>query len=390
MEQRRRRRRLTDAQKHDVWVRWLKGEPLDSIAAALQVSASGVWGEIDRRGGVPPLPTRRSARALSVVEREVIARGVAAGTSLRALASTLGRAPSTLSREIARNGTRTGTSRHYQATTAEQRARRAARRPKACRLATSRPLRRLVAKKLRAAWSPAQIAGWLRRRYPEDRTMQVSAETIYRSLYVQARGVLRKELVAHLRQGRSLRRVQGRAKPGGRSHIVGAIAISERPPTSADRAIPGHWEGDLLVGSGPSYIATLVERSSRFVVLVKVAGKDSASVVQALIKRVQRLPAGVMASLTWDRGMELAQHRAFTVATDVAVYFCDPYSPWQRGTNENTNGLLRQYFPKGTDVSHYTQRALDRIALQLNTRPRQTLGFQTPGEVLSAYVASTG
>ena len=220
--------------------------------------------------------------------------------------------------------------------------------------------------------------------------MRVSAETIYRSLYVQARGVLRQELTAHLRRGRSQRRVAGRAGPGGRSQIVGAVSISARPPESADRAIPGHWEGDLLAGSGQTYVATLVERSSRFVVLVKVNGKDSTTVVRALIRRVRRLPQGLMASLTWDRGMELAQHQAFTVATDVAVYFCDPHSPWQRGTNENTNGLLRQYFPKGTDLSHYTQRQLDAVALKLNTRPRHTLGFQTPGEFLAARVASTG
>ena len=389
MEQRR-RRRLTDAQKRDVWERWVAGERLDSIAAALAVSASGVWREIDRRGGVRPPPTRRPTRALSILEREVIERGVAAGTPRREIARTLGRAPSTIGREIARNGARTGGSRGYRAATAERRARHAARRPKACHLATAPRLRRTVATKLRARWSPAQIAGWLRRRYPEDRTMQVSAETIYRSLYVQTRGVLRKELAAHLRRGRSLRRGRGRAKPGGRGHIVGAVSISERPQTSADRAIPGHWEGDLLMGSGPSYVATLVERASRFVVLVKVNGKDSATVVRALIRRVRRLPAGLMASLTWDRGGELARHRVFTVATDVAVFFCDPHSPWQRGTNENTNGLLRQYFPKGTDVAHYTQRELDRIALQLNTRPRKTLGFQTPGEALAAYVASTG
>ena len=220
--------------------------------------------------------------------------------------------------------------------------------------------------------------------------MQVSAETIYRSLYVQARGALRRELVQHLRRGQSLRHPQGRAKPGGRSKIVDAVSISARPPESADRAIPGHWEGDLLAGSHQSYIATLVERASRFVVLVRVDGKDSATVVNALIRRARRLPAGLMASLTWDRGGELAQHQRFTVATDVAVYFCDPYSPWQRGTNENTNGLLRQYFPKGTDLSHYTQRQLDAVAVKLNARPRQTLGFQTPAEFLAERVAATG
>ena len=302
----------------------------------------------------------------------------------------LGRSPSTISRELQRHGARTGQQRGYHAVTAERRAWQAARRPKRCRFATHRRLRRVVARKLAAQWSPAQIAGWLRRTYPTDLTMQVSAETIYRSLYVQARGALKRELVAHLRRGQSVRHHQGRAKPGGRSTIVDAVAISARPPESADRAIPGHWEGDLLAGSGQSYIATLVERASRFVVLVKVDGKDSATVVNALIRRVRRLPAGLMASLTWDRGSEMAQHQRFTVATDVAVYFCDPYSPWQRGSNENTNGLLRQYFPKGTDVSRYTQRQLDAVAVKLNARPRQTLGFQTPAEFLAERVALTG
>ena len=385
-----RRRRLSAPQKEELWRRWRNEEPLKSIAATFQVSSSGVWGEIRRRGGISPIPAHRAARALTPVEREIIERSVAAGVSCRSMARLLGRAPSTITREIARNGQRTAKRRTYTAATAEARAWRAARRPQTCVLATNAALGILVATKLKADWSPTQIVGWLERTYPEDLTMRVSAETIYRSLYVQARGVLRKELATHLRRGRSVRRAQGRAGPGGRGQIVGAISISARPPESADRAVPGHWEGDLLAGSDQSYIATLVERSSRFVVLVKVNGKDSTSVVRALIRRVRRLPAGLMASLTWDRGMELAQHQAFTVATDVAVYFCDPHSPWQRGTNENTNGLLRQYFPKGTDLSHYTQRQLDAVALRLNTRPRQTLGFQTPGEYLAARVASTG
>lgn len=385
-----RRRRLSAAQRTDLWTRWSEGQSLEHVAAALAVSPSNVWGEVKRHGGIRPRPTSRSHRALSRAEREVIERGLAVGHSVQALARALGRSPSTISRESRRNGARTGESRHYQAAEAENRAARRARRPKPTRLARYPRLCRVVAAKLALEWSPVQIAEWLRRRFPEDLTMHVSAETIYRTLYVQARGLLRRELAAHLRRGRSQRRAAGRSGRGGRAQIVGAISISERPPTVADRAIPGHWEGDLLVGSGPSYLATLVERASRFVVLVKVDGKDSATVVKALIKRVQRLPAGLMASLTWDRGMELAQHRAFSVATDVAVYFCDPHSPWQRGTNENTNGLLRQYFPKGTDVSHFTQRQLDAIALRLNTRPRQTLGFQTPGEFLAAHVASTG
>jgi IS30 family transposase len=381
---------LSRQQTQELWDRWCDREPLETIAAALQLSPSGTFGEIRRRGGIPPRPAIVRATALTLSERTVIERARAAGTSMREIARLLGRAPSTISRELRRHGQRTGDERGYHAPTAERRAWQAARRPKPAALATNRALRRVVARKLAAEWSPAQIAGWLRRMYPEDLTMQVSAETIYRSLYVQARGALRRELVQHLRRGQSLRHRQDRVGPGGRSKIVGAVSISERPPASADRAIPGHWEGDLLAGSQQSYIATLVERASRFVVLVKVDGKDSATVVQALIRRVRRLPAGLMASLTWDRGGELAQHQQFTVATDVAVYFCDPYSPWQRGTNENTNGLLRQYFPKGTDLSHYTQRQLDAVAVKLNARPRQTLGFQTPAEFLAARVASTG
>jgi transposase, IS30 family len=385
-----RRRRLSRQQLQELWDRWCGQESLETIATALQVSASGVFGEVRRRGGIPPRPATRRATALTLSERTVIERGLAAGLSRRAIAQRVGRAPSTISRELTRHRQRTGEHRGYHAATAERRAWQAARRPKRAVLATRRALRRVVARKLAAQWSPAQIAGWLRRTYPGDLTMQVSAETIYRSLYVQARGALRRELVQHLRRGQSLRHRQTRAKPGGRSRIVDAVSISERPPASADRAIPGHWEGDLLAGSQQSYLATLVERASRFVVLVKVDGKDSATVVKALIRRVRRLPAGLMASLTWDRGGELAQHQRFTVATDVAVYFCDPYSPWQRGTNENTNGLLRQYFPKGTDLSQYTQRQLDAIAVKLNARPRQTLGFQTPAEFLAARVASTG
>ena len=384
------RRRLTRQQRQELWARWVAGQSLEEIGSALQCAATGVYGEIRRHGGQrPAVPTPR-ATALTLTEREVIARGLAAGVSPAGLARTLGRARSTVTREIARHGGRTGASRAYEASTAHRRAERARRRPKPRRLAQYRKLRREVTRKLAADWSPAQIAGWLKRRYPADQTMHVSAETIYQTLYVQARGVLRRELVTHLRRGRGLRHPRGRPRPGGRARIVDAISISERPAASADRAIPGHWEGDLLAGRGQSYIATLVERSSRFVVLVRVGGKDSATVVQALIRRVRRLPAGVMASLTWDRGTELARHQAFTVATDVRVYFCDPRSPWQRGSNENTNGLLRQYFPKGTDVSGYTQRELDAVALKLNSRPRKTLGFQTPAEYWATHVATTG
>ena len=386
----RRRRRLSGRQQQDVWTRWCGQETLADIARALQVSPMGVWGTIRRHGGIPPAARTRARTALTLPEREIIERGLAAGRSMRSLGRALGRPASTISREVARNGARTGASRAYQARTADDRAWQAARRPKPTALGTRPRLCRRIARKLAADWSPEQIAGWLKRQYPEAPLMHVSAETMYRTLYVQARGVLRRELTAHLRRGRSLRHRRGRAGAGGRAQIKDAVSISARPPASRDRAIPGHWEGDLVAGRGQTYIATLVERSSRFVILVKVSGKDSATVVRALIRRVRRLPAGLMASLTWDRGMELAQHQVFTVATDVAVYFCDPRSPWQRGTNENTNGLLRQYFPRGTDLSTYTQRQLDAVALKLNARPRKTLGFQTPGEYLANHVATTG
>jgi IS30 family transposase len=249
----------------------------------------------------------------------------------------------------------------------------------------------VVVERLRARWSPEQIARWLVSAYPDEPTMRVSHETIYRTLYIQARGALKKELVAYLRRRRTIRRARGAAGAAHRrGQIADAISIAERPPSVADRAVPGHWEGDLLAGARNSHIATLVERHSRYVHLVKLAGKDTTSVVDALIREVQRLPKGLMASLTWDRGAEMTHHVRFRVATDVAVYFCDPQSPWQRGSNENTNGLLRQYFPHGTDLRPFTQRQLDAIAKQLNTRPRETLGWQTPAAKLAAAVASIG
>lgn len=386
-----RRRRLTKEQREELWTRFGEGQSLPGISQSLTLSLGGVYGVVQARGGVRPPPATRASRTLTLADRAVIARGLAAGQPQVAIARSLGCAPSTISRELARNGGRTAQHRGYDATVADQRAWRAARRPKMCRLAQHAPLRRAVATKLHADWSPTQISAWLAMTYPQDGAMQLSPETIYRSLFVQARGVLRKELTAHLRRGHALRQSAGqrrRGRQGGK--ILGAISIAERPAESADRAVPGHWEGDLLAGADNSYIATLVERASRYVVLVKVNGKDSASVVGALIRRVRRLPQGLKASLTWDRGTELAQHKTFTIATDVAVYFCDPHAPWQRGSNENTNGLLRQYFPHGMKLTQFTQRQLDVIARKLNTRPRQTLGFHTPAATLANYVASTG
>jgi IS30 family transposase len=376
----------TPAELNAMWARWKAGDTFDAMGQAFGCSLFTIYDLIRRSGGVPPRPRRRSPRVLSTQEREETSRALAARESLRAVARRLGRAPSTISREIRRHGGST----HYRATTADHRAWRQARRPKRCRLATHPRLCRVVATKLRADWAPQQIAAWLMSAYPTEPTMHVSHETIYRTLYIQARGALKQDLMAHLRRRRVMRRSGPRARAGQGGHIVDAIAISERPPSVEDRAVPGHWEGDLLAGTKHSNIATLVERHSRYVVLVRLTARDTTSVVRALIRRAQRLPEGLMQSLTWDRGLELAAHKQFTLATDAQVYFCDPRSPWQRGSNENTNGLLRQYFPKGEDVSHYTQRQLDVIARRLNTRPRQTLHWKTPAQVLAATVALTG
>ena len=378
---------LSAGTKDELWARFKSGESFTAIARALGKPVGSIYGVVRLRGGIAPPVRRRAVGALKGCEREGISRGLCAGDSVRSIARSLGRAPSTISREIVRNAG----SHQYRALDAEARAWQQAKRPKCSRLATTAPLRATVAAKLRANWSPAQIAGWLMTEHPDNPSMRVSHETIYRSLFVQARGALQRELTAHLRTRRPMRRSQRATKAGqARGQIVDAVSIAERPACIEDRAIPGHWEGDLLAGARNTHIATLVERQSRYVHLVRVTGKDTASVVTALIREVQRLPAGLMASLTWDRGLEMAQHHRFAVATDVAVYFCDPRSPWQRGTNENTNGLLRQYFPDGTDLSAYTQRALNRIAQQLNTRPRKTLGFRTPAAILAEGVAPTG
>jgi IS30 family transposase len=342
---------------------------------------------LSQRGGIVPAVRRRSLRTLTLAEREGISRGIASGSSIREIARGLERAASTVSREGVRHGGRS----LYRASEADHQAWKSALRPRPCLLALHRKLRTMVASKLILDWSPEQISGWLKKRYPNNESMRVSHETIYRSLFIQARGVLKKELMQHLRSQRLIRRSR-HARADGQSHgqIVDAISIRERPAEVEDRAIPGHWEGDLLAGTSNSHIATLVERHSRFVILVKVPSKDTATVVAALSRHVRKLPASLKRSLTWDRGLEMAKHKSFTVATKVQVYFCDPQSPWQRGTNENTNGLLRQYFPKKTDLSSYSQADLDKLALRLNQRPRKTLGFETPATKLQASVASTG
>jgi IS30 family transposase len=378
---------LSQEQKVELWRRWKAGETLSEIGRALGKHAASVFGVVAAKGGFAPAPRSRKPGSLSLAEREEISRGLVEGRSFTQLGRDLGRAVSTISREVARNGAR----RADRAARAEERAQDRACRPKPCHLAFNPPLCKLVAGKLSDQWSPQQIARWLKTLYPGDASMNVSHETIYRSLFIRARGVLKKELLAHLRSRRIMRRGRTATTAGQtRGRIVDAVSIRDRPAEIEDRAIPSHWEGDLLSGARNSHIATLVERSSRFVMLVTVAGKDSENVVSALIAQVRHLPLGVMSSLTWDRGTELAYHRKFTVATDVSVYFCDPKSPWQRGSNENANGLLRQYLPNGTDLSVYTQNDLDQTALRLNTRPRKTLGFQTPADTFERAVALTG
>ena len=376
---------LTDAQRSELWCRWKAGQSIQEICEALRCGRSGVHWHLAQSGGLPPPMRRRAPRALTMAEREEVSRGLCVGSSLRSIAKQLGRAPSTVSREVARHGGRLG----YRANHADYEASVAALCPKPCRLALNARLCRLVAGKLALEWSPEQISGWLKKRYPTDESMQVSHETIYKSLFIQARGVLKKELVKHLRTRRPIRRARAE---GGREELRGKLAsvvsIRERSAEAEDRAVPGHWEGDLLCGSHRSQIITLVERHSRFTTLIKVKDAKTESVVNALARHTRTLPQKLKRSLTWGQGKEMAGHKSFSVATDVKVYFCDPHSPWQRGTNENTNGLLRQYFPKGTDLSRYTQPQLDKVALRLNQRPRETLGFETPADKLRQSVAS--
>src|SRR3982074_2907985 len=330
------------------------------------------------RAGAPP----ESLAALRLEEREEISRGIAAGQSIRQIAHGLGRAPSTVSREIRRNGGRQG----YRASRGDRSAWERALRPKPCRLALHRELRWRVAQKLALQWSPEQISGWLKREFPTDQEMQISHEAIYRSLFVQPRGVLKKELTAHLRTRRQMRLPKSHNAGSGRGHILDMVSIRERPAEAEDPAVPGHWEGDLLTGANDTHIATLIERHSRFTMLVKLPRKDTTTVVAALAKHVRKLPEELRRSLTWDQGKEMHAHKRFTIATNVQVYFCDPRSPWQRGSNENTNGLVRQYFPRGTNFSRISQAYLNAIALRLNQRPRKTLGFETPADKLRAVL----
>jgi IS30 family transposase len=374
---------FTPKQRSELWERWKSGECVADIARSLgRRNKSGVYRILALNGGIAPAPRRRALVALRLEEREEISRGIAAGRSTRRIARGLGRSPSTVSREIRRNGG----CKAYRASQADRRAWERALRPKPCRLARHAALRWRVAQKLALQWSPEQISGWLKWQFPTDQGMRVSHEAIYRSLFIQTRGVLKKELTAYLRTARQMRQAKGGNTKSGRGQILDLVSIRERPAEVEDRAVPGHWEGDLLTGANNTHIATLVERHTRFTMLVKLPSKDTATVTAALAKHVRKLPQQLRCSLTWDRGKEMANHKRFTVATKVQVYFCDPRSPWQRGSNENTNGLLRQYFPKGTDLSRFSQAYLNTIALRLNQRPRKTLGFETPADKLRAVL----
>jgi len=387
MRKYRKRNPFTESDKAEMWDRWLQGDSLHAIARLLGASHTSVRRHLLATGGIRPARRQRSTLALSLSEREEISRGIVAGHSIRCMARTLGRAPSTISRELRRNGGR----QRYRACQADQAAWHRGLRPKRCKLVMNRALARIVAAKLRLLWSPEQIAGWLKRTYPDDESFQVSHETIYRSLFVQARGALKKELLQHLRRTRTMRRSRHfTQKTPDHGRIKDTVPIRQRPAEAEDRAVPGHWEGDLLCGTRSSQILTLVERHSRYVMLARLPSKNPALVVDTLIKLARKLPRELSKSLTWDRGTEMADHTRFSLDTDIQVYFCDPKSPWQRGSNENTNGLLRQYFPKGMDLSEIHQNRLDAVARQLNERPRKTLNYETPAERFNQCVASTG
>ena len=383
----RKRIQYSEADKALMWERWRRGESLNAIARLFDRNHSAIGGILSRTGGIRPPPRRRSQLALALAEREEISRGLMAGLSARAIARTLARAPCTVSREIRRNGGR----HSYRASEADESAWHRAARPKRSKLAQNPALARVVADKLQLEWSPYQVAGWLKRTYPQDETRHVSHETIYRTLFIQARGALKKELLQHLRRTRGMRRSRHHTqKTPDHGRITETVSIRERPASAEDRAVPGHWEGDLFFGSNNSQIATLVERQTRYLMLVRVADKGSETVINALIKQAHKLPRELYKSLTWDRGSEMAEHKRFSLATDVKVYFCDPQQPWQRGSNENTNGLLRQYFPKGMDLSGINQIRLNAVARRLNERPRETLRFETPAERFAQCVASIG
>jgi IS30 family transposase len=379
--------RFSQEDRKTIWDMREAGVPVKRIAKHLGRHNSSLRTFIAGAGGRRPTARERCALRLSLAEREEISRGLASGLSIRSIADGLSRSPSTICREVNANGG----PQKYRALPADLGAQRRTLRPKRAKLAQCRRLRSIVERKLEARWSPQQISGWLAERYPNDPEMRVSHETIYQSLFVQSRGALRKELHACLRTGRAMRRAKAYTKRGvGQGQIRNMVMISERPAEVADRAVPGHWEGDLIFGKKMTSIGTLVERHSRYVILLKLPnGHGAQAVRQAMTKRILTLPAQLRRSITWDQGKEMAEHVQFTVDTGVQIYFCDPKSPWQRGSNENTNGLLRQYLPRSSDLSQCTQRELDAVARSLNTRPRQTLGWMTPSQAFANAVAMT-
>jgi len=375
---------LTAQEKVEIWRRYRAGNSLRAISRALGRSMEALRSLVASTGGRVPVVPRRSRLRLSLEEREEISRGVVAGDSCRSIAGRLRRAPSTVSRELRSNGGR----QRYRAHRAELAALARGRRPKPAKLQRCPQLRQVVEAKLVSRWSPQQIAGWLARTYPDDRELQVSHETIYMSLFVQPRGALRKELGRYLRTRRLVRRPRAARPANGQGQLKDTVHINARPAEAADRAVPGHWEGDLLLGRGNSAIATLVERTSRLALLVGLPnGRSSEPVLAALAERILTLPEQLVRSLTWDQGKEMAQHAQFTIDTGLQIYICDPRSPWQRGSNENTNGLLRQYFPKGIDLNAVSQEELDAVAAELNGRPRQTLSWRSPSEKFAEAVA---
>jgi transposase, IS30 family len=380
-------RRFSEEERQTIWDMREAGVPVKRIAKHLGRQNVSLRKFIADAGGKRPTPRQRSELRLSLEEREEISRGLAAGDSIRAIAEALGRSPSTVCREVNANGGQ----KRYRALVADRAASRRALRPKGAKLARCRRLRGVVERKLEARWSPQQISAWLASEYPDRPEMQVSHETIYQSLFVQSRGALRKELHSCLRSGRALRRAKAYTKGNvGQGQLRDMVMISERPAEVKDRSVPGHWEGDLIFGKKMTSIGTLVERHSRYVILLKLPnGHGAEAVRKAMTKRILTLPAQLRRSITWDQGKEMAEHVQFTVDTGVQIYFCDPKSPWQRGSNENTNGLLRQYLPKTSDLSQCTQRELDTIARSLNTRPRQTLGWMAPSRAFAEAVALT-
>ena len=380
-------RRFAPEEIEEVWERLRNGQSVRSVAIGLGRYPSAVRGLIKRSGGVPPLVVKsRGPRFLSIWEREEISRALLMGNSIRSIARELNRSASTISREIRRN-TFVG---QYHPLRAEKSAALRARRPKQAKLAITPALRAVVEAKLELCWSPQQISAWLRIHYPDDKEMHVSHETIYMSLFVQGRGALRRELHRNLRTHRALRRRQGSQPFAGQGHIPNMVNISQRPAEIEDRAIPGHWEGDLIIGRGKTAIGTLVERNTRYVMLFALEKLSAENVLIEMTAKIMTLPRQLRKSITWDQGTEMAQHQQFTIDSGIQIYFCDPRSPWQRGSNENTNGLLRQYLPKGTDLSVHTDEKLDAIAEELNNRPRQTLGWVTPLEKFAEVVAMTG